>query len=140
MGAHNMATLAAARERIAFASDGLNPASSWPATFAEILDRGHVSGSLKNWAREGMTFETFQVTIELDDGGDPTSAGRQHTLWCPGPRTMNSKRATYFTSGESDSRRDFRGMTTYAATDDYWIGFSAMGSNRVGLVLYRVVK
>lgn len=130
MGAHNAATLAAAAERIEFVAGKMNPLSSWHGTLAAIVERGHVSGSLKNWVHEGMELDTLQVRIKLEDG---KPAGLSDA-WSPAARIVEDVTATFFTPG--GSRRDFAGMVTYAATDDYWVGFDSWGKDVV-LVVYR---
>lgn len=136
MGAHNQATLAAARERIEYIRDNLNPAASWHATLGEILDRGPASGTLKGWIRPGTKIDTLHVGLKLMDSTPMDFL----SVWSPGAREVHEVRATFFRLGESMSRRDFAGMTTYAATDEYWVGFESIGRDNIGLVAYRISK
>lgn len=135
MGAHNPATLAAARERIGFLRDKLNPLSSWHATLGEILDRGHVSGSIRAWIAEGRELETLQVDIELADG----APARIYAPWVPGARICDHAGASFMHL--NGSRRDFRGMVTFAATPEYWVGFSdSVQRDSITLIVYRVLS
>lgn len=130
MSGHSLATLEAARQRIAYVTGKLNPLSSWRGTLEAILERGHVRGSLKNWVHEGMELDTLQVRLRLEDG-DVVGLS---DAWSPAARIVEDVTATFFTPG--GSRRDFAGMVTYAATDDYWVGFDSWGKDVV-LVVYR---
>lgn len=125
-----------ATEQLRFALSKLNPASSWHGTLARIIERGRTQGSLKKWIAGVDSFETLQLSVSFDPAtGEPASIG---SVWAPGVRVIRSVKSTYFTSGESYSRRDFAGMVTFAATADYWLGFDTdQGANRVGLVIYR---
>lgn len=125
-----MATRTAAQQRIEYVGALMNPLSSWHGTIAAIAERGHVSGSLKRWIREGMEFDTLQVRVKLE-AGEPVGIA---DVWSPAKRAVEETAATYFIA--NGSRRDHAGMTTFAATDDYWAGFDSWGTDVV-LVIYR---
>lgn len=125
-----------ATEQLEFALSKLNPASSWHGTLARIIERGRTPGTLKKWIAGVDSFETLQLSISFDPAtGEPASIG---SVWAPGARAIRSVKSTYFTSGESGSRRNFAHMVTFAAIADYWVGFDTdQGTGRVGLVIYR---
>ena len=130
MSGHSVAALEVARQWIAYVAGKLNPLNSWHGTFEAIMERGHVRGSLKNWVHEGMELDTLQVRLSLGDGGVVGLSD----AWSPAARIVEDVTATFFTAG--GSRRDFAGIVTYAATDDYWVGFDSWGKDIV-LVVYR---
>lgn len=132
MGAHNAATLAYAADRVKFVADRLNDQSSWHGTFAAIVAAEPKQVSLKRWIAEGAEVNTLQVHVHLE-GAEPVKLS---SAWSPGSRVVDSVRASFF-EFDTGSRRDFAGLTCYAATDDYWIGFGAWGSDTLELVCYR---
>ncbi len=135
MGAHNTATLAAAAERIAFVAERLNPLSTWRATFDTIVAAEPRQVALKRWIAEGMKLDTLQAHVKLDAGKPAALAN----AWSPGARIVSEARSTFF-QFDTGSRRDFAGLTCYAATDDYWIGFGDWSADTLELVCYRVLS
>lgn len=135
MGAHNPATLAAARQRIEYMRNQMNPLASWHGTLTAVLDRGPVSGSIRKWIREGVTVDTLQVDVKLDSG-EPAGF---YAPWAPQNRTCDRVGSAFMHL--NGSRRDFAGMVTYAATEDYWIGFAdSFQPDSITLICYRVIR
>lgn len=132
MGAHNAATLAAARERIAYVAERLNAQSLWRETFDSIVASEPHQMTLRKWASEGQELNALQVHVKLESGAPIGLAN----AWSPGARIVDAVRSTFIEFG-TGSRRDFAGLVCYAATDDYWVGFSSWGSDTMELVVYR---
>lgn len=134
MGAHNAVTLHAADRRLRHVAAKINQQSSWADLLDTIIERGHVSGSLKNWVREGMELRTLQLDVKLD-GGEPDGIAN---VWVPDARIVEDVAATYFV--QNGSRRDFAGVTTFAATAEYYVGFTGGRPGRISLIIYRVLS
>lgn len=134
MGAHNSVTREYADRLLRHVAAKINQRSSWAGLLDAIIERGHVSGSLKNWIREGMELETLQLDVKLD-GAEPDGIAN---VWVPGARIVDHAGPTFLHL--NGSRRDYAGVTTYAATSDYYVGFTGSSKDRVSLIIYRVLS
>ncbi len=132
MGAHNAATLAYAAKRVQFVAERLNTQSSWSDTFAAIVAAEPRQIALKRWIAEGAELNTLQVHVHLENA-EPVKLS---SAWSPGSRIVETVRASSFTF-DTGSSREYAGLTCYAATDDYWIGFNKWNDSTVELVCYR---
>ena len=134
MGAHNAVTLHAADRRLRHVAAKINRQSSWAGLLDTIIERGHVSGSLKNWIHEGAELETLQLDVKLD-AGEPVAIAN---VWVPGARIVDHAGPTFLHL--NGSRRDYAGVTTYAAAPEYYVGFTAGPRGSVSLIIYRVLS
>lgn len=135
MGAHNATTVAHAASRLAYVAGRIDPGSVWKGRLSGASAIGHVSGSLKRWIEEGREIDTLQVSIRLDGADAAGIAG----AWQPGARLVDHAGATYATF--NGSRRDYLGVITYAATPDYYIGFTdSVRPGCIDMVVYWVLS
>lgn len=135
MGAHSVATLAAAEQRLAYVLRRLNARSEWHALLSAALAEPERGGSLKRWIEEGMELRTLQLDVHLENGA-PAGIGN---VWVPDARIVDGVAATYFT--QNGSRRDFKGVTTLLQRQNLYIGFSSDSrGDRIGLIVYRVLS
>ena len=135
---HSVATLASARERLAYVVGRCKPGTQWYEWLTESQAIANDNdalrrGTLKSFISEGMELDTLQVTIGLDDG----KPSRLRSAWQPGARIVDGVAATYFTA--NGSRRDFKGIETLVCTNDLYVGFDKWGDDVV-LVAYRVLS
>lgn len=124
-----------AAERVAYVAERLNPASTWADTFAAIVAADPERVALHKWIAEGVELDTLQVHVHLVDG----VPDRLSSAWSPGPRVVSDVRSSFF-QFDTGSRRDFAGLTCYAATADYWVGFNSWNNDTLELVVYRAVR
>lgn len=138
MGAHNAATLAVARDRIAAVRDRLREATGETADWAGILDRALIAepgGTLKAWmqAHHDAEVKTFQTTIKVALYGQPVIE-LIDDWWIPGARRVDAARATRVVLDGSE--REYAGVTTFVATEDLYVGFGKWGDDRVQLIVF----
>lgn len=135
MGAHSVATLAAAEQRLEYVIGRLNAASEWHAILSAALAESGRGGSLKRWIEEGMELRTLQLDVVLD-GGEPAGIAN---VWVPDARIVDGVAATYFT--QNGSRRDFKGVITLLERENLYVGFGdSMRRDAVALIVYRVLS
>lgn len=138
MGAHNAATLAAARDRIIAVRDSVREASGATADWAGILDRALIAtpgGTIKAWmqAHHDDEIQTFQTTIKVAHFGQAIIEPIDD-WWIPGARRVDAARATRVLLDGSE--REYAGVTTFIATEDLYVGFGKWGDDRVQLIVY----
>lgn len=104
-----------------------------PATLAAAAEPEQVA--LRKWIAEGQELDTLQVHVHLED----SKPVKLSSAWSPGARIVSDARATFF-QFDTGSRRDFAGLTCYAATADYWIGFGDWSGDTLELIVYRVLS
>lgn len=137
MGAHSPATLDVARQRVSAVRDQLSELADdtpWVARLDAAL-AAVPGGTLKAWMTQhhDQTVETLQTTIRVSHFGQPLNEPIGD-WWTPGPRKVDAARATRVVLDGSD--REYRGVTTFVATDSVYVGFAAWGADRVQMLVY----
>lgn len=81
-----------------------------PAPLLTLIDgMGAANGTMRQWMadHDGRAVNTYQMEVR---------DGRLSSVWSPGPRVVDTARASYVNLG--DSRRDYAGCTVLRSSGD----------------------
>lgn len=142
MGAHSALTRSVAADRVQrvisyLEKEGADQphAAAWAILLRELFD-GSAGRELplKRWMDQydGREVLTLQVKIRVGEGSPETD--QIVGVWAPRARKVDTSRATYVTL--DNSRRDYRGVTTFLASTNTYIGFESDGHGGLVLLAY----
>lgn len=144
MGAHNVATIATARERAEavrdglmaqFREDGYDVAHHWASEIQAALDAPR-GGTLKAWMQRhhDEPVDTFQTTLVIARDGKGVIEYDRAQDWAVSARRVDASRATRVLL--NGSTREYAGVTALTGSGRVFLGFASWGSDKVQMIVF----